>query len=99
MQARGLLDSEAEDALEALLEEQASLRRVATLVARDTDSAGLFESVCRELGRVLGVESSNILRFEGDGTQTIVGAWAEEGAPGSAPAPSSRLTATRSRAS
>ena len=67
--------------LEALLAEQAALRRVATLVAGDPDAGRLFEAVCEEVGRVLGVESTNITRFEDDGTQTAVGAWAAGGAP------------------
>jgi signal transduction histidine kinase len=67
--------------LEALLAEQAALRRVATLVAGDPDAGRLFEAVCEEVGRVLGVESANILRFEDDRTQTVVGAWAAGGAP------------------
>jgi signal transduction histidine kinase len=67
--------------LEALLAEQAALRRVATLVAGDPDAGRLFEAVCKEVGRVLGVESANITRFEDDGTQTAVGAWAAGGAP------------------
>jgi signal transduction histidine kinase len=71
--------------LEALLAEQAALRRVATLVAADPDPARLFQAVCEEAGRVLGVESTNIARFEDDGTQTAVGAWAAAGAPGFPP--------------
>ncbi|HKF80933.1 MAG TPA: GAF domain-containing sensor histidine kinase [Thermoleophilaceae bacterium] len=67
--------------LELLLAEQAALRRVATLVAGDPDPGRLFEGVCEEVGSVLGVESANILRFENDSTQTIVGAWAASGAP------------------
>jgi signal transduction histidine kinase len=67
--------------LEALLAEQAALRRVATLVAADPDAGLLFDTVCEEIGRVLGVESTNILRYEDDGTQTVVGAWAVSGAP------------------
>jgi signal transduction histidine kinase len=67
--------------LELLLAEQAALRRVATLVAGDPDPGRLFAGVCEEVGSVLGVESANILRFENDGTQTVVGAWAASGAP------------------
>jgi signal transduction histidine kinase len=67
--------------LEALLAEQAALRRVATLVAGDPNAGRLFEAVCEEVGRVLGVESANILRYEDDGTQTVVGAWAAGRAP------------------
>jgi signal transduction histidine kinase len=67
--------------LEALLAEQAALRRVATLVAGDLDASQLFDGVCKEVGGVLGVESANVSRFEGDGTQTVVGAWGAWGAP------------------
>jgi signal transduction histidine kinase len=67
--------------LEALLDEQAALRRVATLVAGDLLPGRLFAGVCEEVGRVLDVESTNITRFEDDGTQTVVGAWAAGGAP------------------
>jgi signal transduction histidine kinase len=67
--------------LEALLAEQAALRRVATLVAGDPDAGRLFEAVCEEVGHVLHVESVNITRFEDDHTQAVVGAWAADGAP------------------
>jgi signal transduction histidine kinase len=67
--------------LEALLAEQAALRRVATLVAGDPPAGRLFGAVCEEVGRVLGVESVNISRFEDAGTQTVLGAWAAGGAP------------------
>jgi signal transduction histidine kinase len=61
--------------------EQAALRRVATLVAADPEPRRLFDTVCEEVGSVLGVESANVLRYEDDGTQTVVGAWAASGAP------------------
>jgi signal transduction histidine kinase len=67
--------------VEALLAEQAALRRVATLVAGDPDPGRLFDTVCEEVGRVLGVDSANISRFHDDGTQTVLGAWAADGAP------------------
>jgi signal transduction histidine kinase len=67
--------------LEALVAEQAALRRVATLVAADPEPRRLFDTVCEEVGSVLGVESANVLRYEADGTQTVVGAWAASGAP------------------
>jgi signal transduction histidine kinase len=67
--------------LEALLAEQAALRRVAILVAGDPEPRRLFDGVCEEVCHVLGVESANILRFEDAGIQTVVGAWAAGGAP------------------
>ena len=68
--------------LEALLAEQAALRRVATLVASDPVPARLFEGVSEEVGRVLEVESVGVIRFEDDGSGTIVGYWAADDAPG-----------------
>jgi GAF domain-containing protein len=65
--------------LGALLAEQSALRRVATLVAADPDAGRLFECVCRELGGVLAVKSTDMLRYEHDGTATIVGGWAATG--------------------
>jgi signal transduction histidine kinase len=67
--------------LEALAEEQAALRRVATLVATDVDAGRVFNCVCEELGRVLGVDSTDVMRYEGDGTATMVGGWAGSAGP------------------
>src|SRR5262245_16414037 len=67
--------------LEALLAEQSALRRVATLVAADPEPGQLFDSVCEELGGVLGVTSTDMLRFEENRTATVVGVWAARGAP------------------
>jgi signal transduction histidine kinase len=61
--------------LESLLAEQAALRRVATLVAQGTEPGALFDLVCEELAGVLGVESTDMLRFEDDATATVVGLW------------------------
>jgi len=67
--------------LERLLQEQAALRRVAMLVARDAPARVIFESVCEEVAAVLGVTTTNLVRYEDDGTASVVGAWAQEGAP------------------
>jgi signal transduction histidine kinase len=67
--------------LAALLAEQSALRQVATLVAADPDPRRLFDCVCEQLGRVLAVESTDILRYEHDDTATVVGTWTVNGAP------------------
>jgi signal transduction histidine kinase len=67
--------------LEALLREHAALRRVATLVARDAEPERIFASVCEEVGCVLGVTTTNLVRYEDSGSATVVAAWAAEGAP------------------
>jgi len=67
--------------LQALVEEQAALRRVATLVAGNPDPSEVFARVCEEVGKVLGIEGTNLTRFEGDGTQTVLAGWSAHGAP------------------
>jgi signal transduction histidine kinase len=67
--------------LQSLAEEQAALRRVATLVASGPEPRQVFEAVCEEVGKVLGIEGTNLTRFEGDGTQTVLAGWSVHGAP------------------
>ena len=67
--------------LHELLGEQAALRRVATMVAGDTPAATLFNRVCEELGTVLDVKSTDMIRYDDDGSVTVVGAWAASGTP------------------
>ena len=55
-----------------LAEEQAALRRVATLVARESSPVELLATVAEEVAGVLDVEAVGILRFEPDGTATLV---------------------------
>jgi signal transduction histidine kinase len=67
--------------MQALVEEQAALRRVATLVAVDPDPTHVFARVCEEVGVVLGVDSTNLARFESPGKAKVVGGWAVDSAP------------------
>ncbi len=64
--------------LSVLLDEQAALRRVATFVAGGPDPADVFERVCAEVGGVLGIEGTNLTRFEDDGTQTVLAGWSTD---------------------
>jgi PAS domain S-box-containing protein len=61
----------------ALAEEQAALRRVATLVARESSPDVVFAAVAEEVGRRLGVESTGMFRYEDDETFTLVASWGE----------------------
>jgi PAS domain S-box-containing protein len=70
---------EAERSLQALAEEQAALRRVATAVAAELDPARLFALITEEVGRLLGVGSSYVLRYDDDQAATVVGVWAGDG--------------------
>jgi signal transduction histidine kinase len=55
-----------------LAEQQAGLRRVATLVARGVDSSEVFSAVTGELARVLGVHYSALWRYQPDGAATLL---------------------------
>ncbi len=57
--------------------EQAALRRVATLVARETAPEDVFASVTEEIGRLLELDIATMLRFETDRTATVVAAWSD----------------------
>jgi signal transduction histidine kinase len=58
-----------------LAEEQAALRRVATLVARATPPEAVFAAVAEEVGQLLPVDSATMCRYESDGTLTFVAHW------------------------
>ena len=60
------------EALGRLADEQAALRRVATLVARGASPAEVFAAVSDELARHLDVVNAGLLRFEADGTGYVV---------------------------
>jgi signal transduction histidine kinase len=60
-----------------LAEEQAALRRVATLVARESPAAEIFAVVAEELGQLLGVDDLRMVRYDDDGTSVVVGSWGE----------------------
>ena len=66
-----------DEALRLLADEQAALRRVATLIAREAEPAEVFEAVAREVAHVLGVPLTSLVRCE-RGTATQVGAWGEQ---------------------
>jgi signal transduction histidine kinase len=70
----------AEPELVRLLEEQAALRRVATLVARGTDRLGVFAAVAEEVGRLFDADVTSMIRFD-DGDGTIVAGWSGGQAP------------------
>jgi GAF domain-containing protein len=58
-----------------LTEEQAALRRVATMVARACPAEEVFAKVAEEMGVLLETETVGIDRFEPGGDATVVGSW------------------------
>src|SRR4051812_14174603 len=71
----------AEAAQRALADEQAALRRVATLVAGDPAPSRVFAAVTEEVGRLLGLPGANVMQLDGPGRATVVGAWSADGTP------------------
>jgi signal transduction histidine kinase len=70
------------DELRVLAEQQAALRRVATLVARGVPPSQVFSAVAEELGRVLGVSHCALIRYEPDGTSIRMAVSDEPGLDG-----------------
>jgi PAS domain S-box-containing protein len=58
-------------------DEQASLRRVATLVARQATPDELFAVVAEEVAHVLGVRFTALIRYDAEGIATAVGVYGE----------------------
>ena len=67
--------------LQALLAEQAALRRVATMVAGSNPAPALFGRVCEELGELLAVKSTDMIRYEDERFATVVGSWTGNDVP------------------
>src|SRR3954447_12877520 len=57
------------------MQEQAALRRVATLVAHGVPAAELFGGVAEEVGRLLDADLAGMIRFEEDGSVVPVATW------------------------
>ena len=64
----------------ALADEQAALRRVATLVASGVQPSRVFGQVTEEVARLLAVPGASVMRYDGARTATVVGGWSEDGA-------------------
>jgi signal transduction histidine kinase len=70
-----------EEARGALADEQAALRRVATLVARERSAEQVFTTVTEEVGRLFRLDVAQLLFYEGDGTGTVIAGWGTRRAP------------------
>jgi GAF domain-containing protein len=81
--ATAIANAESNEALAELAEEQAALRRVATLVARDVPSAEVFDAVATEVAKLFDTEITIVGRYDGDGFATAIGNWSAS--PGGVP--------------
>jgi signal transduction histidine kinase len=70
--ATAIANAESRAGLARLAEQQAALRRVATLVARGVAPEEVFEAVTEEVVRLMGSDSAAMSRYESDGTMSAV---------------------------
>ncbi|WP_433276942.1 GAF domain-containing protein [Pseudonocardia xinjiangensis] len=84
--ATAIANAQARVELRSFAEEQAALRRVATMVAGGAAPAETFGFVAGEVGRLLGADVAVVFRYEPDGVGTVVGVWSVPGVdfPGTA---------------
>ncbi|MEN3279232.1 MAG: hypothetical protein V7607_372 [Solirubrobacteraceae bacterium] len=75
--ATAISNSEARAEVRRLVDEQAALRRVATLVAREPPPGEVFAAVAEEVGGLLSVDDTRLIRYEGDDTATVVATWGD----------------------
>jgi len=70
-------NAESREALSRLAEEQAALRRVATLVARGAPSQDVFTAVTEELGQLVPVNQAAMSRYDADNMFTTLAIWSK----------------------
>jgi signal transduction histidine kinase len=75
--ATAISNGEARLEVRRLADEQAALRRVATLVARDASPSQVFAAIAAELGLLLDVDDTTMYRYDDDHTAVVVADWAE----------------------
>jgi signal transduction histidine kinase len=78
--ATAIANAQARVELRGFADEQAALRRVATLVARAAPPEEVFAAVAEEAGRLLGAHHAVMDRYDPDGTVRVVAAWSSTGA-------------------
>ena len=79
--ATAVTDTAGREQLARLADEQAALRRVATLVARSVAPAEVFAAVAEEVGRLLDADVTTVCRYEADETVTVVAEWGDAAFP------------------
>jgi signal transduction histidine kinase len=83
--ATAIANTESRAALARLAEEQAALRRVATLVAEATPPQEVFAAVAEEVGQLLAADFAILVRYDPPDTLEVVGTWTQTGAPAPTP--------------
>jgi signal transduction histidine kinase len=70
---------ESERRTRALASEQAALRRLANLATTESCPEQILGALTREIGELLGLDITALLRYERDGTATVRGVWSRFG--------------------
>jgi signal transduction histidine kinase len=70
--ATAIENAESREALGRLADEQAALRRMATLVAQGVPPSEMFDAVCEEVSHLLGSDTAAVVRFEHDPPAIVV---------------------------
>ncbi len=71
--ATAIANAQAREELRTVADEQAALRRVATLVAQGVTAVEVFTAMASETKRILEFDTATLLRLEPDGMVTVVG--------------------------
>ncbi|MGZ4187352.1 MAG: sensor histidine kinase [Solirubrobacteraceae bacterium] len=72
-------NAEIREDLQRLADEQAALRRIATLAARGSGARAVFDAVCEETGRLFAAASVNLAHFTPDGFNETMAGWSLRG--------------------
>jgi PAS domain S-box-containing protein len=70
--ATAIQNAESREALESLADEQATLRRLATLVAQGVPPAEIFSAVSDDIGRLFGSDAGAVVRFDHDAPAIVL---------------------------
>ena len=73
--ATAIANTQAREEVRRLAEQEAALRRLATLVAEGVEPQLVFDAVCEETGRLLGAASVNLAHFTPDGFDLAIAGW------------------------
>src|SRR6185312_13538546 len=79
--ATAIANAEGREEIHRLAEEQAALRRVATLVAEGGSPDAVFQAISREVGRLVPADIAGLSKFGPDGTLTALGSWTRSDVP------------------
>ena len=79
--ATAIANAEAREELRRVADEQAALRTVATLVAQGAPPTEVFDTLTREVGRLLQADGTLLCRYDPDGYVVQVSMWSRNPAP------------------